>query len=109
MVGGRETVLEVNADKSKYMVMSRDQNAGRSYSIRTDNNVFERVKEFKYLGTVVTHQNSIREEIKSRLGSGNACYHSVHNILSSCLLSKNLKNKIYRTINFPVVLYGCET
>ena len=49
------------------------------------------------------------EEIKSRLKSGNACYHSVQNLLSSRLLSKNLKIKIYRTVIFPVVLYGCET
>ena len=65
--------------------------------------------EFKYLGKTLTHQNSIAEEIKYRLKSGNACYHSVQNILSSRLLSKNLKIKIYRTIILPVVLYGCET
>ena len=64
---------------------------------------------FNYLGTTLTNQNSIVEEIKSRLRSGNACYHSVQNLLSSRLLSKNLKIKIYRTIIFPVVLYGCET
>jgi len=67
------------------------------------------VEEFKYLGTTSTNQNSIPEEIKSRLRSGNACYHSVQNLLSSRLLSKNLKLKIYRTIILPVVLYGCET
>ena len=55
------------------------------------------------------NQNFIQEEIKSRLKSGNACYHSVHNLLSSSLLSKNIKMKIYRTIILPVVLYGCET
>jgi len=57
----------------------------------------------------LTDQNSIQEEIKSRLKSGNACYHSVQNLLSSSLLSKYLKIKIYRTIIWPVVLYGCET
>jgi len=66
------------------------------------------VEEFKYLGKTLTNQNSITEEIKSRLRSGNACYHSVQNLLSSRLLSKNLKIKIYRTIILPVVLYGCE-
>ena len=65
-------------------------------------------KEFQYLGTTLTNQNSIAEEIKSRLRSGNGCYHSVQNLLSSRLLSKNLKFKIYRTIISPVVLYGCE-
>ena len=67
------------------------------------------VEEFKYLGTTLTCQNSIPEEIKSRLRLGNACYHSVQNLLSSTLLSKNLKIKIYRTVILPVVLYGCET
>jgi hypothetical protein len=53
--------------------------------------------------------NSIHEEINSRFKSGNACYHSVQNLLSSSLLSKNVKIRIYRTIILPVVLYGCET
>jgi len=77
--------------------------------VRIDNSTFERVEEFKYLGTTPTNQNSIPEEIKSRLRSGNACYHSVQNLLSSRLLAKNLKIKIYRTIILPVILYGCET
>ena len=77
--------------------------------MRIDNSTFERVEEFKYLGTTLTNQNSIVEEIKSRLRSGNACYHSVQNLLSSRLLSKNLKIKIYGTVTLPVVLYGCET
>ena len=67
------------------------------------------MEEFKYLGTTLTNQNSIQKEIKSRLKLGNACYHSVQNLLSSSLLPKNLKIKIYRTIILPVVLYGCET
>jgi len=77
--------------------MSRDQNAGRIHSVRIDNSTFERVEEFKYLGTTLTNQNSIVEEIKSSLRSGNACYHSVQDLLSSRLLSRNLKIKIYRT------------
>jgi len=77
--------------------------------VRTDNSTFERVEEFKYLGTTATNQNSIAEEIKSSLKSGNTCYHSVQNLLYSRLLSKNLKIKIYRTVILPVVLYGCET
>jgi len=60
------------------------------------------------LGTTLTNQTSIEEEIKSRLRSGNACCHSVQNLLSYRLLSKNLKIKIYRTIILPN-LYGCET
>jgi len=61
------------------------------------------------LGTTLTNQNSIQEEIKSRMKTGNAYYHSVQNLLSSSLLSKNLKIKIYRNIILPVVLYECET
>jgi len=49
------------------------------FTVRIDNSTFERVEEFKYLGTALTNQNSIAEEIKSRLKSGNACYHSVQN------------------------------
>jgi hypothetical protein len=67
------------------------------------------VEEFKYLGTTLTNQNSTAEEIKSRLRSGNACYHSVQHLLSSKLLSKNLKIKIYRTIILPIALYGRES
>jgi len=84
----------VNADKTKYMVMSGDQDAGRSRSIKTDNSSLARVEEFKYLGTTLTNQNSIQEEIKRRLKSGNACYYSAQNLMSSSLLFKNLKIKI---------------
>ena len=80
-----------------------------SHSVRMDNSTFERVEEFKYLGTTLTYQNSISEENKSRLRSGNACGHSVQNLSSSRLLTKSLKIKKYRTIILPVVLYGCET
>jgi hypothetical protein len=67
------------------------------------------VSQFKYLGRTVTNQNLIQEEIKRRFNSGNACYHSVQNLLSFRLLSKNVKVRIYKTIILPVVLYGCET
>jgi len=90
------------------MVMSRDQNAGRIHSVRMNNSTFERVEDFKYLGKTLTNQTAIQEEIKSRLRSGSACYYSVQNLLSSKLLSKNLKIKICRNIILPVVLYGCE-
>ena len=77
--------------------MSRDQNAGRSRNIKNVNSSFERMEEFKSLGTTSTDQNFIQEEIKSRLKSGNACYRSVQNLLSSSLLSKNIKIKMYIT------------
>jgi hypothetical protein len=66
------------------------------------------VEQFKYLRTTITNQNLIQKEIKRRLNSGNACYHSVQNLLSSRLLSKNIKITIYKPIVLAVVLYGCE-
>jgi hypothetical protein len=66
------------------------------------------MEEFKYLGTTLTDQNSIQEEIKSILKTGNARYDLVQNLLSSSLLSKNLKIKIHKTIILPLVLYVCE-
>jgi len=108
IVDRKETVHKVNADKTKDMVISQVQNAGQSQSKKTDIS-FERVEEFKYLGITLTNQNSIQEEIKSRLKSGNACYHLVQNLLSSSLLAKILKIRIYKTTILPFVLYGCET
>jgi hypothetical protein len=67
------------------------------------------VSQLKYFGITVTNENLIQEEIKRRLNSGNACYHSIQNLLSSCLLSKNVKIRIYEAVILPVVLYGFET
>ena len=62
------------------MVMSRYQNAGRSHNINIDNCLFERAEDFKFMGTTLTYQNYIQEEVRNRLKSGNACYHSVENL-----------------------------
>jgi hypothetical protein len=105
----RDIGLEINAEKTKYMIVSRHTNAGQNQNIRTANESFESVATFKYLGTTLTYQNDIRDEIKSRLNSGNACCYSVQNLLSSRLITKNLKTEIHRTVILPVVLYGCET
>jgi hypothetical protein len=91
------------------MLLSCHQNEGQNWAIKIANRSFENVSQFKYLGTTVTNQNLIQEEIKRRLNSGNACYHLVQKLLSSRLLSKNLKIRLYKTIILPVVLYGCET
>ena len=99
----------MNAEKPKYMIVSRDENAGRSHNLNIDNRSFERVEEFKYSRTTLTHHSYIQGEIKGRLTSRNACCHSVQNLVSSSLLSKIIKMKIYRTRILPVVLYGCET
>jgi hypothetical protein len=89
--------------------MFRQETAGQSNYIRAANKFFEKVAKFKYLGATLTDQNCIHKKIKSRLNSGNAYYHAVQNLLSSYLLSRNVKIKIYKTIILSVVLYGCET
>jgi hypothetical protein len=100
---GKEVGLEVNPEKTKY------KKAGQKLGIKIANRSFESVAKLKYLETTLTDQNFIYEEIKSRLNSGNACYHSDQSYLSSRLLSRNVKVKIDKTIILPVVLYGCET
>jgi hypothetical protein len=76
----KEVGLQVNAEKTKYTLLSRQQNAGQNNYIKTGNICFENVEQFRYLGTMITNQNLIQEEIKERLNSSNVCYHSVQNI-----------------------------
>jgi hypothetical protein len=71
----KEVGLEVNPEKNKYLLVPRCQKAGQRHSIKVGNTSFESVANFKYLGTALTDQNCIHEEIKSRLNFGNACYH----------------------------------
>jgi hypothetical protein len=102
----KEVGLDANVQKTKYMLVFRNQNEGQNQDIKIGNRSFENVSQFKYLGMTVTNVNLIQEEIKRRINSGNACCHSVQNLLSSRLLSKNIKVRIYKTITLPVVLYG---
>jgi hypothetical protein len=90
------------------MLVSHYQKVGPKHSIKTTNKTFENVAKFKYSGTL-TDQNQMHKEIKSSLNLGNACYHSIQSLLSSCLLSRNVKVKKYKTTVLPAVLYGCET
>jgi hypothetical protein len=99
----------MNVEKTNYMLLSHPQNVGQNRDVKIANRSFENVSQFIHLGIAVTIQNLIQGEIKRRLNSGNACYHSVQNLLSSCLLPKNLKVGICKTIILTVVLYGCET
>jgi hypothetical protein len=94
VVASKEIGLEVNAEKAMCVVVYRDQNAEKSHNINIDNKSFERMEHFRYVGTNLTNQNSIWEEIKSRLQSGNACYHSVQDLLSCSLLSRNTDSDI---------------
>jgi hypothetical protein len=65
LFGSKGFGLEMNADKNKYMVMTRDQNVRLSHNIKIDYSSFEEAEQFKYLGTNLTNQNSIQEEIKN--------------------------------------------
>ncbi|KAJ4427442.1 hypothetical protein ANN_25065 [Periplaneta americana] len=106
----REIGLEVNPEKTKHMIMSRDENIVRNGNISIGNLSFEEVEKFKYLGATVTNINDTREEIKHRINMGNACYYSAEKLLSSSsLLSKNMKVRNYKRVILPVVHYGCET
>ena len=88
--------------------MIRDENAGRSHNTKTENVSIESFQWFRYLGTKLTNQNFIQKEIKSRLESGNACYRSVQNLLSSSLLYKILNIKTYINITMPVFCVGVK-
>jgi hypothetical protein len=97
---GKEVGLEVNQEKTKYMLMSRSQKIGQKHSIKIANRFFEDVAKFIFLGITLTDQNCMHEEIESRLNLGNACYHSVQSLLSSRLLSGNVKIKNVQNHNF---------
>jgi hypothetical protein len=84
----RDIGVEINAEKTKYMIMSCHPNSGQNQNIKIANESFENVAKFKYLGTTLTNQNEIYDEMKSSLNSGNACYYSVQNILSSVSYQK---------------------
>jgi hypothetical protein len=84
----RDTGLEINAEKTKYMIMSCYPKSGHNQNIKIDNKSFENVAKFKYLETRLINKKNIHEGTKSRLNSGNASYHSVQNNFSSRLISK---------------------
>jgi hypothetical protein len=84
----RDIGLEISAEKTKHMIMSHHPNSGQNQNIRITNDSFEKVAKFKYLGMTLTNQNDVHDEIKSRLNSGNACYYSFQNLLSSRCKSK---------------------
>jgi hypothetical protein len=81
--------IEINTEKTRYIIMSLHPNSGQNQNIRIANESFENVAKFKYWGTTLTNQNDIHEEIRSRLYSGNVCCYSDQNLLSPCLVSKN--------------------
>jgi hypothetical protein len=107
-VASKEVGLEVNTRKTKYVAVSSPECRAKSCH-KVANRCFENVAKFRYLGRTITNENLIQEEMERKFNSGNACYHSVRNLFSSRLLSRNIKIRIYKTIILPAVLYGCET
>jgi predicted transcriptional regulator len=105
----RDVGLQINEEKTKYMIMSLHPKSREDHTIRIANESFQNVAKFKYFGTKLTNKNNIHDEIEGALNWGNVYYNSIQNALSFCLLSKNLKIKIYKAIILPLVLHGCET
>jgi hypothetical protein len=105
----KEVGLEMTLEKTMYTLMSHCREAGQKRSVKRASRSFESVAKFRYLETTLTDQNFKHKEIKSRLHSGNACYHSVQSLLSSRMLSRTVKVEICKTIILPLVLYGYET
>jgi hypothetical protein len=91
-----EVGLEVNTEKTKYLLLFRHQNAVQSHDIKIANRCLENVEQLRYLGMTAINENLIQAEIKRRLNSGNACYNSVQNLLSSHLLPKKKNQKIQK-------------
>jgi hypothetical protein len=117
LLGDTETVIdaskvvaiEINLEEARYMLLSLQQNARQNQDVNIVNRSFENAAQFKYLGTTITIQNLIQEQIKREPNSGNAYYHSVQNLLYFHLLPKNVNIRICKIIILPDVLYGCET
>jgi hypothetical protein len=103
-----ECGLEVKSEKTRYMLMSCNQKLRQKHSTKTAKGFFEDVAKFKYLGTTLTDQNCMHEEIKNRLNSENSCYHSVQSLLSSRLLCRKVKVKIYETTILSVFCIGVK-
>jgi hypothetical protein len=101
----KEVGLEINVEKTKYMLLSRHQNAGQNRDIKIANRSFSNAPKLKYLGMTVTNKDLTQEKMTRRLNSGNACY---HRSLSYRLLSKIITIRIYKIMILLVVLYGCQ-
>jgi hypothetical protein len=105
----KEVGLYVNIGKKDYTLMSRSKDAGQNHNITTVTRSYGNVAEFKHLAITATNENLIQKKIERRAESGNVCCHSVQNLLSSCLMHKNINIKMYKPVTSPVLLYGCET
>jgi hypothetical protein len=109
MVTSKEIGLEENAEGTTYIVISRDHNAEKNHNVNVDKKSFERVEQLRYFGTILMNQNSIHEDIKSRLKSGNAGYNLVHNLFIFQFAIQWYKDEDIQNIILTVVWYGCVT
>jgi hypothetical protein len=82
----KEVDLEINVEETEYKLLSSHQNSGQNRDTEIAKRSFHNLAHLKHLGTTGTKQSFIQEEIKRRMNSGNACYHSVQNHLSSRLV-----------------------
>jgi len=105
----KEIGLEISESKTKYITVDKSDQSREEGDLLTGNMKFEKVDEFKYLGTILTSDNNNKTEINRRLHAGNGCYYATNTLLKSRLLSRNTKVRIYKTIIKPVFTYGCET
>ena len=106
VVTSKEFGVEVNVENTKYIPFSHEENAGKYHNVKIDNKFLVSMEQFKYLGTKLTNRSCIHEEINVKLKSGDTCYLSVQNVLTSSLLSKNINIKILRPVILSIVLMG---
>lgn len=103
-----EMGLQVNQAKTKYMFSSRTRGAGDDHRIKLNGGYYDKCRNFKYLGSLITTDNNKSDEIKARIAAGNRSYYALLKIFKSRSLSRNLKIKVYRSVVKPVVTYGSE-
>jgi hypothetical protein len=102
---GKEIGLQVNEEKTKYLILSRREQVQNSLIVGSF--TFEKVSNFKYLGVDVNHQANSHEEIKRRITAGNKSYFALVPVFKSRLISKNTKIRLYKVLIRPIVLYAC--
>jgi hypothetical protein len=108
--GAKKVGLEINQDKTKYMIMSRNKDKWQKVQDFTSGEVsYERVDTFKYLGSVLNEENDIGLEIRSRVMAGNKYYYAPGSIIRSKSISQKSKLKIYRTVIKPIVICASDT
>lgn len=105
--GAKELGLNVNEEKTKYMISRTKADTGKYITI--EDYSFERVPQFKYLGSIITEDNNTSVEIKARIAAANKSYYALLPLLSASAVSRNLKLKLYKIVIRPVVMYGSES